>query len=69
MKASILFVAYNQRRFVAEAIRSAMAQDYRDLELVVCDDASSDDTRAVLEAELRNCPSHISVVRATPGKT
>ncbi len=64
MKASILFITYNQSRFVAEAIRSAMAQDYRELELVVCDDASSDDTRAILEAELRDCPPHISVVRA-----
>ena len=68
MKASILFVTYNQRCFVAEAIRSAMVQDYPDLELVVCDDASSDDTRAILEEELRQCPPHISVVRAHTGK-
>ncbi len=64
MKASILFIAYNQSRFVAEAIRSAMAQDYINLELVVCDDASTDDTRAIIERELVNCPSHIHVVRA-----
>jgi glycosyltransferase involved in cell wall biosynthesis len=63
MKASLLFVTYNQRQFVSDAIRSAMAQDYRELELVVCDDASSDDTLAILEAELRNCPPHISVIR------
>ena len=66
MKASILFLTYNHSRFVAEAIRSAMAQDYPDLELVVCDDASTDDTRTILEQELRDCPSHISVVRAHP---
>lgn len=64
MKASIFFLAYNQASFAAEAIRSAMAQDYPELELVVCDDASSDDTRAILEEELRHCPAHITVVRA-----
>lgn len=64
MKASILFVSYNHSRFVAEAIRSAMAQDHPDLELVVCDDASPDGTRAILEKELENCAPHIAVVRA-----
>lgn len=64
MKVSILFITYNQSLFVAEAIRSAMAQDYPDLELVVCDDASTDATRSILEAELKECPSHISIVRA-----
>lgn len=68
MKASILFITYNQRSFVAEAIRSAMAQDYPNLELVVCDDASSDDTQKILEEELRHCPPHISVVRAHTSK-
>jgi glycosyltransferase involved in cell wall biosynthesis len=66
MKASILFLTYNHSRFVAEAIRSAMAQVHPDLELVVCDDASSDNTRSILEEELKQCPSHISVVRAHP---
>ena len=64
MKASLLFITYNHARFVAEAIRSAMAQDYSDLELVVCDDASTDDTRKILEAELTKCPQHLTQVQA-----
>lgn len=64
MKASILFICYNHGRYVAEAIRSAMAQDHPDLELVVCDDASPDDTRAILEEELKHCPPHVTLVRA-----
>lgn len=63
MKASILFLAYNHGRFVARAIRSAMAQDHELLELVVCDDASTDDTREILEQELQACPAHIGIVR------
>ena len=65
MKASILFITYKHEMFVAEAIRSAMAQDYPELELVVCDDGSPDRTREILEKELEKCPSHIDVVRAS----
>lgn len=64
MKVSLLFISYNHRLYVAEAIRSAMAQDCSDFELVVCDDRSTDGTRGILEDELRRCPPHITVVRA-----
>ncbi len=64
MKASLLFITYRHEQFVADAIRSAMAQDYPLLELVVCDDASPDRTREILEQELRHCPPHITVVHA-----
>lgn len=63
MKTSVLFIAYNQAQFVADAIRSAMAQDYPKYQLVVCDDASSDETREILEKELEQCPPHISLIR------
>ncbi len=64
MKASLLLITYRHERFVAESIRSALAQDYPDLEIVVCDDASPDRTREILERELADCPPHIRVVRA-----
>lgn len=63
MKISILFITYNHSRFVAEAIRSVIDQDYPDIELVVCDDGSTDCTVEVIEKELADCPSHISVIR------
>jgi glycosyltransferase involved in cell wall biosynthesis len=65
MKASLLFVTYRHEAFVAEAIRSAMAQEYPQLELVVCDDGSPDRTREILEKELEDCPPHIEVVWAS----
>jgi glycosyltransferase involved in cell wall biosynthesis len=40
---------YNRARFLAEAIDSVLSQDYPDLELVVVDDGSTDDTPAILE--------------------
>jgi glycosyltransferase involved in cell wall biosynthesis len=44
---SILVPAYNQAGFIADAVDSALAQDYPLLEVVVSDDASTDDTGAV----------------------
>lgn len=41
---SICIPTFNGAPWVREAIESALAQDLRDLEIVVCDDASSDDT-------------------------
>jgi glycosyltransferase involved in cell wall biosynthesis len=35
-------------RYVGDALRSALAQTYTDIEVIVCDNASSDDTSAIL---------------------
>ena len=47
--ASVIMPAFNAGPFVAAAIDSVLAQRGVELELLVCDDASTDDTRAVLE--------------------
>lgn len=44
---SILMVARNTGPFIGEAIDSARAQSCADIEIVVVDDASSDDTKAI----------------------
>jgi glycosyltransferase involved in cell wall biosynthesis len=41
---TILIPAYRHERFIGEAIRSALAQDFQDFELIVIDDASPDAT-------------------------
>lgn len=43
---SFLLITFNQERFIEAAIRAALAQDYPDLEIIVSDDASTDDTFA-----------------------
>jgi glycosyltransferase involved in cell wall biosynthesis len=45
----ILMVTYNQERFVRRAVESVLAQTYRDFELVVIDDASTDGTQETLK--------------------
>jgi glycosyltransferase involved in cell wall biosynthesis len=42
MTVSIIMPCYNGEDFVGEAIASALAQTYRDIEIVVVDDASTD---------------------------
>lgn len=48
---SVVMPAYNAERFIRFAIRSALAQTLRDLELIVIDDGSSDATVAIVEEE------------------
>jgi len=45
---SIIMPAYNAERYVADAIRSVLAQTYKDWELVVVDDGSKDGTGEVV---------------------
>ena len=47
---SVVIPAYNAAWCVAKAIDSVLAQDYRDFELIVVDDGSTDDTAKVLAA-------------------
>jgi glycosyltransferase involved in cell wall biosynthesis len=48
MKASIVVTNYNYGRFLGEAIDSALAQSYRETEVIVVDDGSTDDSREIL---------------------
>lgn len=43
---SVILPAYNHARFVDECIAAFLAQDLQDFELIVIDDASTDDTAA-----------------------
>ena len=49
---SAIVLCYNQARFVVECLEGIKAQDYPNLELIVNDDASTDDSVAVIEAWL-----------------
>lgn len=47
---SVIMPAYNSQRFVSQAVASVLAQTVSDLELIVIDDASTDATKATIEA-------------------
>ncbi len=46
---SIIVTVFNRQRFISEAIASALAQEYRDFELIIADDASTEDIRSIVE--------------------
>jgi glycosyltransferase involved in cell wall biosynthesis len=48
VKVSVLVPLYNQGKFVAETLESVFAQTYKDFEVVCVNDASTDDSLAVV---------------------
>jgi GT2 family glycosyltransferase len=52
-RASVVVTAYNGRRFLAETLESILAQTFTDFELLVIDDASSDDSPEIARAFAR----------------
>ena len=52
MKVTIGIPTYNQASFIAEAVRSALAQTYKNIEVIVADDCSTDNTATILEPYL-----------------
>ena len=51
---TMLLISYNQEKKISEAIAGALAQDYPNLEIVISDDASSDNTYAAIESCTRD---------------
>jgi hypothetical protein len=48
MRASIVLTSYNYAAFLPEAIDSALAQTYADVEIIVVDDGSTDGSREII---------------------
>lgn len=51
---SIIIPSYNARTYILDAVRSALAQTHPRCEIIVVDDGSTDDTRALLEPYVRD---------------
>ena len=47
---SVVIPAYNAGRYIDQAVESVLAQTFDDLEVIVVDDGSTDDTQAVIDA-------------------
>ncbi len=49
-RVSVVCASYNHERFVEAALRSVLAQDFQDFEIVLTDDGSADATVAAIQA-------------------
>ena len=48
-KVSIMIPTYNQQKYILRAIESALLQDYKNIEIVIGDDSSLDETQTIVE--------------------
>lgn len=55
---SIIVVTYNSSPFVVETLESAKVQTYKNIELIISDDCSTDDTVALCKEWLRENSAH-----------
>lgn len=46
--------AYNQEKYVRAAVKGALAQTYENLEIIISDDCSTDNTFSIIEEEVSN---------------
>jgi glycosyltransferase involved in cell wall biosynthesis len=64
---SAVTIVRNGERFLAEALESALGQSYRDLELVVVDDGSTDRSAEIAERYVKSASGHVRIVRQPDG--
>ena len=53
---SIICLCYNHERFLAEALNSVLAQTYPNLEIIIADDASTDNSLAIIKYYCKRYP-------------
>ncbi|HVO69236.1 MAG TPA: glycosyltransferase [Aggregatilineaceae bacterium] len=63
---SIVIPAYNSAQFICEAVDSCLVQTYPNCEIIVVDDGSTDNTRALLEARYGERIRYLSQQNAGP---
>lgn len=56
-KVSFVLLAYNQSGFIESAVRSALEQDYVNIEYIFSDDCSNDDTFEIIERTCAQYPN------------
>ena len=53
---TIICLCYNHSDFVVESLNSVINQDYKNIELIIIDDCSSDNSALVIKQWLKNYP-------------
>ncbi len=61
-KASVVVCTYNQQAFVRETLDSVLTQTYQNVEIIITDDGSTDDTPHILTEYVERYPDRVRVV-------
>lgn len=59
---SIAIITYNHARFIENAIKSVLSQDYLNIEIVISDDASGDNTVKIIQNIANQHPDKIRIL-------
>ena len=62
MKVSIVMTAYNVEQYIEEAMKSCLNQTYKDIELIVVEDCSTDNTLAIAQI-IANTDERVRIIR------
>lgn len=65
---SVVIAAYNEERVIARTVRTVLESDYPELEVIVVDDGSKDDTARVASEEFRDEPRVVVLRKENGGK-
>jgi glycosyltransferase involved in cell wall biosynthesis len=60
-RVSVIIPTFNRSEYIKDSINSVFNQTYRDIEVIICDDASTDDTLRVINSIKSNSPFPIHV--------
>lgn len=60
---SVIITNYNYGRFLKRCIDSIIGQSYSNIELIICDNGSTDDSFSIIDEYLKIHPSKITFVR------
>ena len=64
---SLIIPAYNAEDYIARSIDSALASDFSNLEIIIVNDGSTDDTQKIIDWYVKNYPNVVSIVKENGG--
>ena len=58
-KVTIYILNYNYGRFISKAIESCVSQSFKQIEIIIIDDGSTDDSKKIINLHTQKYPSLI----------